>query len=150
MSLAAPPAIYTPPSAGAPPSAAGAVFVPPSAGSPPSAAGAVFAPAPTGKAMLTISGATPAGVNGRVIFCGLINGQPAWSTDGTQTPGVANTIVDYAAGQWRITRSGSFAAVKTSASSVGPENLVLWTYTLGSGALVIAAFAVPTPPAITT
>lgn len=44
-----PPAIYTPPSAGSPPAAAGAVFVPPSAGAPPSAPGAIFTP-PSGGA----------------------------------------------------------------------------------------------------
>jgi hypothetical protein len=151
---AAPPAIYTPPSAGAPPSAAGAVFVPPSAGSPPAAAGAVFEPAPAGKSVLVISGAVTAGVNGSVVYCGLINSKPAWSRDGTQsTSNPANVLVFSGIGSpnWivQIGNGTSYYAAKSS-SAATPDGLTAWTVSPGSGSPVIAAFAVPTPPAITT
>jgi hypothetical protein len=48
MSLAAPPVITTPPSAGGSPTAPGAVFAPPAGGGSPTAPGAVFAPPSAG------------------------------------------------------------------------------------------------------
>jgi hypothetical protein len=43
-SLVDPPAIFSPPSSGSAPAAAGGIFTPPDAGTPPDAAGAIFAP----------------------------------------------------------------------------------------------------------
>lgn len=131
-----------------PPTAPPAIYTPPSPGSPPSAPGAVFEPAPAGKAMLTISGVTTAGVNGNVIYCGLILGLPAWSSNGTQTAGAGNTIVEYTGTQWKTSRGSSYSATKTSAAAT-PDGLTAWTVGTGTGGPTIAAFAVATPPAIT-
>jgi hypothetical protein len=126
------------------------VYVPPSAGGPPAAPSAVFAPAPAGKAALAISGVATAGINGNVIYCGLINNKPAWSTDGSQTAGAANTIVESDNGgtSWLVRRGTSYSAQKTSAAA-SPDGLTSWTVIIGSGSPTIAAFAVPTPPVIT-
>ena len=126
------------------------VYVPPSAGGPPAAPSAVFAPAPAGKAVLVISGVATAGINGFVIYCGLINNKPAWSSDGTQTPGASNTIVQSGdlGTVWTCSRDGVFGSNKVS-SAATPDGLTSWTITLGSGSPVIAALAVPTPPVIT-
>jgi hypothetical protein len=100
--------------------------------------------------MLVISGVTTAGINGRVIYCGLIAGRPAWSTDGTQTAGAANTIVEYISGtSWKVSRGSSYSATKVSAAAT-PDGLTAWTVGTGSVSPTIAAFAVPTPPSITT
>ena len=125
------------------------VYVPPSAGGPPAAPNAVFAPAPAGKAALSISGVATAGINGNVIYCGLINNKPAWSTDGSQTAGASNTIAEYISGtSWKVSRGSSYSATKVSAAA-SPDGLTSWTVGTGSGSPVIAAFAVPTPPVIT-
>jgi hypothetical protein len=99
--------------------------------------------------MLVISGVTTAGVNGNVIYCGLIAGRPAWSSNGTQTAGAANTIVEYISGtSWKVSRGSSYSATKVSAAAT-PDGLTAWTVGTGTGSPGIAAFAVPTPPAIT-
>jgi len=131
-----------------PPDAPPVIYTPPSPGAPPSAAGAVFEPAPAGKAMLTISGVTTSGVNGNVIYCGLILGKPAWSSDGTQTAGASNTIAEYTGTAWKVSRGSSYSATKTSAAAT-PDGLTSWTVGIGVGGPTIAAFAVATPPAIT-
>ena len=125
------------------------IYVPPGAGSPgtPSAA---YEPAPTGKAMLMISGAVTGGVNGAVIYCGLINGKPAWSTDGTQTVSAANVIVSYVSGTtWRVqlNAGAAYIANKVSAAAT-PDGLTTWTVTPGSGSPVLAAFAAGSPPIV--
>jgi hypothetical protein len=125
------------------------IYTPPSAGGPPAAARAVFEPAPAGKSTLIISGVSTAGINGRVIYCGLIANKPAWSTDGTQTAGASNTIVEYISGtSWKVSRGSSYSATKVSAAAA-PDGLTSWTVGTGTGSPTIAAFAVPTPPAIT-
>lgn len=132
------------------PTAPPVIYTPPSAGSPPAAAGAVFEPAPTGKAMLTISGVSTSGINGNVIYCGLIAGKPAWSTDGTQTAGASNTIVEYVSGtSWKVSRGSSYSATKVSAAAT-PDGLTSWTVGTGTGSPTIAAFAVAAPPVITS
>jgi hypothetical protein len=126
------------------------VYVPPSAGAPPAAPAQVFAPAPAGKAALVISGVTTAGINGYLIYCGLIAGKPAWSTDGTQTAGDSNTIVEYISGtSWKVSRASSYSATKVSAAAT-PDGLTAWTIGIGSGQPTIAALAVRNPPGITT
>lgn len=130
------------------PSAPPVIFTPPSAGAPPAAAGAVFEPAPAGKASLVISGVSTSGINGGVIYCGLILGKPAWSSNGTQTAGASNTIAEYTGTAWKVSRGSSYSATKTSAAAT-PDGLTSWAVVNGSGSPVIAAFAVPTPPAIT-
>lgn len=124
------------------------IYTPPSAGAPPSAAGAVFEPAPSGKGMLSISGVATAGINGTVIYCGLILGKPAWSSDGSQTAGASNTIVEYTGTAWKVSRGSSYSATKTSAAAT-PDGLTTWTVGTGSGSPTIAAFAVAAPPVIT-
>lgn len=131
------------------PSAPPIIYVPPSAGSPPTAPNAVFAPAPAGKAQLVISGVSTSGINGSVIYCGLIANKPAWSTDGSQTAGASNTIVEYISGtSWKVSRGSSYSATKVSAAA-SPDGLTSWTVGTGTGSPVIAAFSVPTPPVIT-
>lgn len=125
------------------------IFVPPSAGSPPPAAGAVFEPSPEGKSVLTISGVSTSGINGSVIYCGLIAGKPAWSTDGTQEISVQNTLVQYISGTtWNVLRSGIYSATKASAAAT-PDGLTAWTVGTGSGSPVIAAASAIAPPVIT-
>jgi hypothetical protein len=126
------------------------IYTPPSAGAPPAAPNAIFAPAPEGKAALVISGVATAGINGKVIYCGLIANKPAWSTDGSQTTGASNTIVEYISGtSWKVSRGSSYSATKVSAAA-SPDGLTAWTVGTGSGSPVITAFAVPTPPVITS
>jgi hypothetical protein len=128
---AAPPVIYTPPS------------------SPPSAPGAIYEKAPDGKAVLAISGVSTSGINGSVIYCGLIAGKPAWSTNGTQTAGASNTIVEYISGtSWKVSRGSSYSATKVSAAAA-PDGLTAWTVGTGTGSPTIAAASAPTPPVIT-
>lgn len=131
------------------PSAPPVIYTPPSAGSPPDAPDSVFEPAPAGKGTLVISSVATSGINGNVIYCGLILGEPAWSTDGTQTAGASNTIVEYTGTAWKVSRGSSYSATKTSAADT-PDGLTSWTVGTGSGSPVIAAFAVATPPVITT
>lgn len=131
------------------PSAPPVIYTPPTPGSSPAVAKAVFEPAPSGKAMLTISGVTTSGINGNVIYCGLILDKPAWSTDGTQTAGASNTIVEYTGTAWKVSRGSSYSATKTSAATT-PDGLTTWTVGTGTGSPTIAAFAVAAPPVITT
>lgn len=131
-----------------PPSAPTIVYTPPSPGSPPAAAGAVYEPAPAGKAVLTISSVTTEAINGQVRYCGLIKSNPAWSTDGTQTAGASNTIVEHTGTAWKVARGSSYSATKTSAADT-PDGLTSWTVGTGDGSPTIAASAAPTPPAIT-
>lgn len=130
------------------PSTPPVIYVPPSAGSPPSVPGKIYEPAPAGKSTLIISGTLTAGVAGTVVYAGLINGQPAWSTDGTQTPGAANVIVQYTGTQWKISRSSSYTALKTNASTSGPEGLTTWTVTPGTGSPTVSAGGVVAPPVV--
>jgi hypothetical protein len=125
------------------------IYVPPSPGAPPAAAAPVFEPAPAGKSVLVISGVSTSGINGQVIYCGLIAGKPAWSTNGSQTAGASNTIVEYISGTtWKVSRGSSYSATKVSAAAA-PDGLTSWTVGTGSGSPVVAALAVPTPPVIT-
>lgn len=126
------------------------IFVPPTAGAPPAAAGAVFEPAPVGQAMLVIAGttATSGSANGPVVYAGLSNNRPAWSTNGTLVAGAANTIVDYTGTAWRVSRGSVYSATRTSAAA-SPAGLTAWTMTTGTGSPTVTAFAVAAPPAIT-
>jgi hypothetical protein len=128
------------------------IYTPPSAGSPPSAAGAVYEPAPAGKACLVLSGILTGGNNGTVRYCGLINGKPAWSTDGTQVLSATNMIVSYQSGtSWRVqlNTGAAYIATKVSAAAA-PDGLTAWTVTPGTGSPVATAFAVGSPPVITS
>lgn len=114
----------------------------------PSAPPIIFGSWPDGKRKLTISGvSSPTAINGDVVFCGLINGNYAWSTDETQTAGTSNTIVEYTGTQWKVSRGSSYSAVKTSAAT-DPVGLTLWTVGTGSGSPQVAATAVAAPPVI--
>ena len=108
----------------------------------------IYEPAPAGKTTLVIASAVTAGVNGTVIYAGLINGQPCWSTNGTQTAGAANVIVEYTGTQWKISLSSSYTALKTNASTSGPEGLTTWTVSPGSGSPTVAAAGPSTPPVV--
>jgi hypothetical protein len=108
----------------------------------------VFEPAPAGKAALVITGASTGGVNGTVVYCGLVNGKPAWSNDASQTLSDTNTLVDYTGTQWRVRRGSVYTAVKTSAAAT-PDGLTTWTVSPGTGSPVIAALAAPNPAVIT-
>lgn len=108
----------------------------------------IYEPAPSGKQTLVISGSLTAGVAGTVVYAGLINGVPCWSTNGTQTAGAGNVIVEYTGTQWKISLSSSYAAVKTSASTSGPEGLTTWTVTPGTGSPTVAAGGVVAPPVV--
>ena len=131
------------------PAAPPIVYVPPSPGATPAAPGAIHENAPAGKSVLTISGVSTSGINGIVIYAGLIAGKPAWSTDGSQTVGASNTIVEYISGtSWKVSRSTSYSATKVSAAAE-PDGLTSWTVGTGTGSPALAATAAPTPPVIT-
>lgn len=125
------------------------VYVPPSAG----VAGTlpqVFEPAPAGKSILVISGVSTSSVNGPVVYCGLINGKPAWSSDGTQTVSASNVIVSYQSGtSWRVqlNAGAAYIALKVSAAAA-PDGLTTWTVSPGTGSPVIAAFSAGSPPVV--
>lgn len=131
------------------PSAPPIIHIPPSAGSPPTAPGPVYESAPAGKSTLVISGVSTSGINGSVGYCGLIAGKPAWSSDGTQTAGASNTIVEYISGtSWKVSRGSSYSATKVS-GAIAPDGLTTWTVGTGTGSPTVAAAAAPTPPVIT-
>jgi hypothetical protein len=108
----------------------------------------IYEPAPPGKSTLVISGTLTAGVAGTVVYAGLIGGVPCWSTNGTQTPGAANVIVEYTGTAWKISLSSSYTALKTSVSTSGPEGLTTWTVTPGTGSPTVAAAGVVAPPVV--
>ena len=130
------------------PSTPPVIYVPPSAGSPPSSPGAIYEPAPSGKQSLVISGTLTAGVAGTVVYAGLINGVACWSTDGTQTAGADNVIVEYTGTQWKISLDAAYSATKTNASTSGPEGLTTWTIGTGTGQPAVAAAGVVSPPVV--
>jgi hypothetical protein len=97
---------------------------------------------------LTITGVVTAGVNGTLIYCGLINGKAAWSSDGTPVAGLgnpSNTRVSSSVGgdQWYVERSNTYAAYNLSYSAT-PVGLTEWGFAIGSGQPVITASATPT------
>lgn len=92
---------------------------------------------------LTLTSVVTAGVNGTLVYCGLINGKPAWSSDGTQIAGVSNPsntrVSSGAAGDiWLVERGEIYAANKSSTAAT-PAGLTGWLVVLGSGQPVIAA-----------
>lgn len=108
----------------------------------------IFEPAPAGKSTLVISGVSTSGINGNVVYCGLMAGKPAWSTDGTQTAGASNTIVEYISGTtWKVSRGATYSATKVSAAAA-PDGLTTWTVGTGSGSPTIAALASGTPAVV--
>lgn len=130
-----------------PPSAPPVIYTPPSPGSPPSAAGSVFEPAPAGKSVLLISGVTTGGVNGYVHYAGRVNNYPAWSSNGSLTPGAANVIVTSNGGvAWGVTLNAgvTYLATKSSGATT-PDGLTDWTVTPGLGSPVIAVATVQAP-----
>jgi len=131
------------------PTAPPVIYTPPSAGSPPSAPGAIYEAAPTGKQVLTISGVSTSGVNGNLIYAGLNDGKASWSTDGTLTTGASNTIVKSTSGVWSVARGSSYSATKTSAATT-PDGLTSWTVGTGTGSPTIAAASVAAPPVVYT
>lgn len=110
---------------------------------------AIMGIAPAGKAILTLAGVTsPAsGMNGALQFAGLVNGLPAWSTDGTLTAGAGNVIVQYNGTAWTVTRSSDYSATKTSAATT-PDGLTSWTVGTGTGSPTLTATALAAPSAI--
>ena len=99
--------------------------------------------------MLAISGVSTSGINGNVFYAGLIAGKPAWSTDGSQTAGAGNTIVEYISGtSWKVSRGTSYSATKVSGAAT-PDGLTSWTVGTGTGSPGLAAAAAPTPNVIT-
>ena len=108
----------------------------------------VYEPAPSGKTTLIVSGTLTAGVAGTLIYAGLINGVPCWSSNGTQTAGASNVICEYTGTQWKISLSSSYTALKTNASTSGPEGLTTWTVTPGTGQPTVAAAGPGTPPVV--
>lgn len=131
------------------PSAPPTVFTPPAGGGSPSAAAVIYEAAPVGKSILTIGGVSTSGINGNVFYAGLIQGKAAWSTDGTQTAGASNTIVEHTGTAWKVSRGSSYTATKTSSAST-PEGLTSWTVGTGTGSPTVAAASAAEPPAITT
>jgi len=129
------------------PSAPPVIYTPPGAASP-GTAPKIYEAAPAGKQALTIASAVTAGVNGVVFYAGLIQGQPCWSTNGTQTAGAGNVIVEYTGTAWKVSLSSSYSATKTSAAT-SPEGLTTWTVGTGSGSPTITAAAQTAPPVIT-
>jgi hypothetical protein len=101
---------------------------------------------PDGLRKLTIGGASTTGVAGDVVYAGLINGNHAWSTDGSQTAGL-NTIVEYTGTQWKVSYSSTYSALKTSAAT-DPVGLTSWTVGTGTGSPTIAAAAQSVPAVI--
>ena len=92
---------------------------------------------------LTLTGVDTAGVNGTLVYCGLIYGKAAWSSDGSKIAGLANplnTLVSSgAAGDiWLVQRGDIYAANKASTAAT-PAGLTGWTVGIGSGQPVIAA-----------
>ena len=92
---------------------------------------------------LTLTGVDTAGVNGTLVYCGLIYGKAAWSSDGSKIAGLANplnTLVSSgAAGDiWLVQRGDIYAANKASTAAT-PAGLTGWLVVLGSGQPVIAA-----------
>ena len=92
---------------------------------------------------LTITGVVTTGVNGTLVYCGLINGKAAWSSDGTQIAGVSNPLntrvsSDAAGNIWYVERGSTYAAFKTSTAAT-PIGLTEWSFAIGSGQPVIAA-----------
>jgi hypothetical protein len=102
---------------------------------------------PAGLRKLTISGVTTAGINGDVIYCGLIAGYHSWSTDGSQTSGASNTIVSSSGTVWTMARGASYSATKTS-SATDPTGLTSWTVGTGTGSPTVAAAAQTVPPVV--
>lgn len=130
------------------PSAPPIIYIPPSVGGTPAAPQLVYEKAPAGKATLVISGVSTAGINGSVVYAGLILGVASWSTDGTQTAGASNTIVQYTGTQWSVSRGSSYSATKTGASTP-PDGLTGWTVGTGTGSPTLVAASVAAPPVIT-
>ena len=104
--------------------------------------------APTGLGILTLTGASTAGVAGNVRYAGLILGAPAWSSDGSQTAGAANVIVEYTGTAWKVSLGAAYLATKTSGAA-DPTGLTAWTVTTGTGSPVVAAGVLSPPPIIT-
>ena len=124
------------------------VYTPPSPGGSPTNPRSVYEPAPAGLAILVITDVATSGINGQLVYCGLINSVAAWSTDGTQTAGASNSILEYISGtSWRLSRGSSYSATKVSGAA--PNGLTGWTVGTGSGSPTVTALAATTPAAIT-
>jgi hypothetical protein len=97
---------------------------------------------------LTITGVVTAGVNGTLIYCGLINGKAAWSSDGTPVAGLANpfnTLVSSgSAGDIWLVGKGSIYSANKASTAASPVGLTGWTIGIGEGQPVITASATPT------
>jgi hypothetical protein len=97
---------------------------------------------------LTIAGVANAGVNGTLIYCGLINGKAAWSSDGTPVAGLANpsnTLVSSgSAGDIWLVGKGSIYSANKASTAASPVGLTGWAIGIGEGQPVITASATPT------
>lgn len=156
MPLAAPPPVFTPPSAGLPPAAAGAVFTPPSAGSPPAAAGAVFTPpsagsppdapdgiftppasaAPVGMAVTGVS--DPSGANGFYPVAGQANGKDFYQLGIYRLRSTGT--------EWVLEPDSGLLVYFSSNEDVATIDLVTeWTPDVGSGPLLVLESVAPSP-----
>jgi hypothetical protein len=97
---------------------------------------------------ITITGVATDGINGTLIYCGIVNGKPAWGTDGVLITGTGNpyyTLVSWGTDGdvWRVARQSIYSAVNLFAAAT-PAGLTGWTVATGSGQPVITASATPT------
>lgn len=109
----------------------------------------VFGNFPAGKQILTLAGVSdPAsGINGDLWFAGLLNGLPAWSTNGSLVAGAGNVIVTYNGTAWTVTHASTYSATKTSAA-LTPDGLTSWTVGTGTGSPTLTAKALVAPAAV--
>ncbi len=97
---------------------------------------------------ITITGVATDGINGTLIYCGIVNGKPAWGTDGVLITGTGNpyyTLVSWGTDGdvWRVARKSIYSAINLFAAAT-PAGLTGWIVTTGSGQPVITASATPT------
>ena len=127
-SPSAPSQAFTPPVLD--PASAEAVYAPATLS--PSVVGGVFDQPPEGKLVLNIALVTNlGGVNGKLIYAGIFNGKPAWSSNGSTVDSATNTTMTWQAnGNWRLYRDLYYAATKASSAN-SPDGLTAWT--VGAG-----------------
>jgi hypothetical protein len=115
----------------------------------PAAPTPVFGNFPAGKQILTLAGVSdPAsGINGDLWFAGLLNGLPAWSTNGSLVAGAGNVIASSNGTAWTVTHASTYSATKTS-EALTPDGLTSWTVTTGTGSPTLVAKALDAPASV--
>ncbi len=130
------------------------IYTPPTTASVPATAGPIYEAAPIGRTALMVSGLISSQTNavnnpnGVLVYAGIANGRPAWSTNGQLAISGINTIVDYSGTSWRITRAGGYAATRVSTLPT-PDGLTGWVLTQGTGSPIIVPASGVLPPVIT-